>query len=110
MALSSYASSDAGNTPSSIVSKVFTVAKRNGEVVNYDIKKIVNAVAKCFSNTNEGGEVDAMKIALKVDKELNFLISKSEESSVSVELIQDLVEKYLMLEDYFLTIQILLFG
>ena len=100
MALNSYASSDAGNTPTSTVSKVFTVSKRNGEDVNYDIKKIVSAVTKCFSNTREGGEVDAMKIALKVDKELNFLISKSDESSVSVELIQDLVEKYLMLEDY----------
>lgn len=100
MALNSYISGDVGNSPTSTLPKVFSVTKRNGEEVNYDIKKIVNALAKCFLNTNEGGEVDAMKVALKVDKELNFLVSKTDENSVSVELIQDLVEKNLMLEDY----------
>jgi hypothetical protein len=80
--------------------KVFTVTKRNGQVVDYDIKKVVNAIAKCFSQTKEGGEVDAMKVAIKVDKELNYIMSKSEFDSVFVEKIQDLVEKHLMLEDY----------
>ncbi len=83
-----------------VPTKVFTVTKRNGEVVEYDVKKIVNAVSKCFSQTNEGGEVDAMKVAIKVDKELNYIMSKSEFNSVYVEKIQDLVEKHLMLEDY----------
>jgi len=80
--------------------KVFTVTKRNGQVVDYDVKKIVNAISKCFAQTKEGGEVDAMKVAIKVDKELNYIMSKSEFSSVFVEKIQDLVEKHLMLEDY----------
>ena len=80
--------------------KVFTVTKRNGEVVDYDVKKVVNAISKCFDQTQEGGEVDAMKVAIKVDKELNFIMSRSQYSSVSVEKIQDLVEKHLMLEDY----------
>jgi hypothetical protein len=51
-----------------VPTKVFTVTKRNGEVVDYDVKKIVNAVSKCFSQTKEGAEVDAMKVAIKVDK------------------------------------------
>lgn len=80
--------------------KVFTVTKRNGEVVDYDVKKIVTAISKCFHQTGEGGDVDAMKVALKVDKELNFIMDRSEHSSVWVEKIQDLVEKNLMLEDY----------
>lgn len=80
--------------------KVFTVTKRNGEVVDYDVKKIVSAISKCFLQTKEGGEVDAMKVAIKVDKELGYIMSKSQFDSVSVEKIQDLVEKHLMLEDY----------
>lgn len=84
----------------SIPNKVFTVTKRNGEVVDYDVKKVVTAITKCFLQTGEGGDVDAMKVALKVDKELNFIMSRSEHSSVWVEKIQDLVEKHLMLEDY----------
>ena len=76
-----------------VPTKVFTVTKRNSEVVDYDVKKIVNAVSKCFSQTNEGGEVDAMKVAIKVDKELNYIMSKSEFNSVYVEKIQDLVEE-----------------
>jgi len=83
--------------------KVFTVTKRNGQVVDYDIKKVVNAISKCFSQTKEGGEVDAMKVAIKVDKELNFIMSRSEFDSVFVEKIQDLVEKHLMLEDYIIS-------
>ena len=80
--------------------KVFTVTKRNGEIVDYDVKKVVTAISKCFIQTGEGGDVDAMKVALKVDKELNYIMSRSEHSSVWVEKIQDLVEKHLMLEDY----------
>ena len=80
--------------------KVFTVTKRNGQVVDYDVKKVVNAISKCFHQTEEGGDVDAMKVAIKVDKELNYIMSKSEFNSVFVEKIQDLVEKHLMLEDY----------
>lgn len=99
MALNSSAPLDVNSEVSS-VSTVLTVTKRNGETVDYDVKKIVSAVSKCFSNTKEGGEVEAMKIAIKVDKELNFLISRTEDKSPSVELIQDLVEKHLMLEDF----------
>ena len=80
--------------------KVFTVTKRNGQVVDYDVKKVVSAISKCFNQTKEGGEVDAMKVAIKVDKELSYIMSKSEFNSVFVEKIQDLVEKHLMLEDY----------
>ena len=90
------------NPPSVYIgeSKVFTVTKRNGEVVSYDVKKIMSAISKCFLQTKEGGDVDAMKVAIKVDKELAYIMNKSVHDSVHVEKIQDLVEKNLMLEDY----------
>lgn len=80
--------------------KVFTVTKRTGEVVSYDVKKIMSAISKCFLQTKEGGDIDAMKVSIKVDKELTYIMNKSEFDSVHVEKIQDLVEKHLMLEDY----------
>ncbi len=82
------------------VPKVFSIVKRNGDTVSYDIKKIFNAINKCFIATKEGGEVDAMKVSIKVDKELNFLATKENLDKIDVEKIQDLVEKHLMLEDY----------
>jgi anaerobic ribonucleoside-triphosphate reductase len=90
------------NPPSVYIgeNKVFTVTKRNGEVVSYDVKKIMSAISKCFLQTKEGGDVDAMKVAIKVDKELTYIMNKSVHDSVHVEKIQDLVEKNLMLEDY----------
>lgn len=90
------------NPPSVFIgeNKVFTVTKRNGEIVTYDVKKIMSAISKCFAQTKEGGDVDAMKVAIKVDKELSYIMNKSIHESVHVEKIQDLVEKNLMLEDY----------
>ena len=90
------------NPPSVFIgeNKVFTVTKRNGEIVTYDVKKIMSAISKCFAQTREGGDVDAMKVAIKVDKELSYIMNKSIHESVHVEKIQDLVEKNLMLEDY----------
>lgn len=90
------------NPPSVYIgeNKVFTVTKRNGEIVSYDVKKIMSAISKCFAQTKEGGDIDAMKVAIKVDKELSYIMNKSIYDSVHVEKIQDLVEKNLMLEDY----------
>lgn len=79
--------------------EVVKIRKRNGELVDFDITKVVNASYKAMISTGEGNEEDAIKIAKKVYLELLKIDSQEENYIPSVEQVQDLVEKYLILSD-----------
>lgn len=81
--------------------EIVKVQKRSGKTVDFDIEKILNAAYKAMIASGEGGEAEAIKIAEKVYLELLKLSSDSGEGDFtpSVEEIQDLVEKHLILSD-----------
>ena len=81
------------------VSKVTEVKKRDGTVVPFDESKITNAVLKAMKAVAEGGEKEATKVAVTT------LISNTKKEQgkdylPTVEEIQDLVEKELILQKY----------
>lgn len=71
------------------------VKKRDGRVVDFDIKKIVDAIKNAFDSQKE---VFDKKIVTAVEKELSRL---SKEETVPIEKIQDTVEKVLMRLNYY---------
>ncbi len=73
------------------------IRKRDGRLVDYDIGKIENAIAKAMISLGDGEIKDCKKMA-KIT-ELN-LMEKFEESIPSVEDIQDIVESVLMTNGY----------
>lgn len=66
------------------------VLKRNGQLVDFDINKIEVAIRKAFEGQNE------LYDSLVLDVVQNKLEEKSNSSSISVETIQDIVERALM--------------
>jgi len=77
-----------------------SVKKRSGEVVPYDIEHIVSAVYKAMQSSKEGERKEAEYIARKVQSEL-IRIGKLFKGFVpTVEGIQDIVEKELILEEF----------
>ncbi|MCX6716419.1 MAG: ATP cone domain-containing protein [Candidatus Taylorbacteria bacterium] len=76
------------------------VKKRNGELVPFDVEKIVNAIWKGMMSTNEGSHEEAELVASKVYGELVRIAKKFDDFIPTVEGIQDLVEKELILSDY----------
>ncbi|MFC1649432.1 ATP cone domain-containing protein, partial [Patescibacteria group bacterium] len=80
--------------------EVSQIRKRNGEVVEFNILKVVNAVYKALLATREGRDKDAVKIAEKVYLELLKEMSDDTNFSPDVEVVQDLVEKHLILSGY----------
>lgn len=71
------------------------VKKHDGRVVDFDIKKIVDAIKNAFDSQKE---VFDKKIVTAVEKELSRL---SKEETVPIEKIQDTVEKVLMRLNYY---------
>lgn len=77
------------------------VIKRDGSKVEFDPKRIFNAIVKAAEATAEFTEAEAQQITETVE---NFLKSSKEyQDEVSVETIQDLVENSLMSDGYFKT-------
>ena len=83
--------------------KITSFRNREGEVIPFKIEKIVGAVLKAFSQTNEGGEKEAKDVAQKVYKKLLAEKSKDKSFVPSVEIVQDMVEAELMLLGFVLT-------
>lgn len=69
------------------------VIKRDGKEVNFDRNKIVNAVVKAFKEVD--GDAYIEQYATDVGKSIAYLI-ESQEQTMSVEKIQDIVETELM--------------
>jgi ribonucleoside-triphosphate reductase len=77
-----------------------SVQKRDGEIVNFDIEKIINAINKAMLAGGEGSLDEAKVVATKVLAEIEGLANGNNGFSPVVEMIQDIVEKQLMLSDY----------
>lgn len=89
------------------LSKIPEIRNRRGEVIEFDIHRISNAVYKAFSDTKEGGEDEAIKVAEAVFSELlkmqqleKVAGAKGTKFVPTVEMIQDTVENELMRLDY----------
>ncbi len=81
-------------------SPIKKVLKRDGSIVDFDIQKISNAVYKAMSVTGEGERKEADYIARKVLSELVRVSKLVKNFTPTVEGIQDIVEKELILEDF----------
>ncbi|MGC8880720.1 MAG: ribonucleoside triphosphate reductase [Minisyncoccia bacterium] len=73
------------------------IQKREGEIVDFDRKKIEEAILKALTVSEEGGRQLAKELSLKVTKLLNRRFKKGE--IPNVEQIQDVVEEVLILEN-----------
>jgi ribonucleoside-triphosphate reductase len=81
-------------------SVVISVRKRNGAVSPFDVEHITSAVFKAMRSTGEGERKEAEYIARKVESELRRVSKLVKEFIPTVEGIQDIVEKELILEEY----------
>lgn len=87
-------------TPEIKKGPIMSVRKRNGVIVPYDIEHIVNAVYKAMRSTGEGERKEAEFIARKVQSELGRVAKLVKGFIPTVEGIQDIVEKELILEEF----------
>lgn len=91
--------------------KVTQVRKRDGRVVKFDKKKVINAISKAFKATGEGSKRNAEDLARKVEHEINkrFTVrnggGKMKAEIPTVEEIQDIVESFLIRENYIDTVK-----
>jgi len=74
------------------------IVKRSGRVVPFDKKKIVAAIGKALEATGEGSSKDAKRINEKVLQLLNKNYKKGD--IPTVEALQDLIERVLMILDF----------
>ena len=70
-----------------------TVTKRNGDVVDFDINKIIKAIESANKDTEEMTQEEVHQLAEETNKAID-------EKTVHVEDIQDIVEELLMLEGF----------
>jgi ribonucleoside-diphosphate reductase alpha chain len=90
----------AAKSPSKFSSPIKKVLKRDGSVADFELERIANAVWKAMSATGEGGEKEADYMARKVLSELVRIGKLVKNFIPTVEGIQDIVEKELILEDF----------
>lgn len=96
--------------------QITQIRKRDGSVVDFQIDKIEAAVLKAFSETKEGGEAEASRVASLVHEKIvamcvgaatadpgHFHYGKCVDGHPAVEEIQDLVEAGLMELGFFET-------
>lgn len=87
-------------SPTKVV-KISQIKKRDGEVVPFDETKINSAVLKAMKAIGEGGEGEASRVAKAVTSLLvGIKKGKGRDYLPSVEEIQDLVEKELILQKF----------
>ncbi|MBI3634570.1 MAG: ribonucleoside-triphosphate reductase [Candidatus Yonathbacteria bacterium] len=79
---------------------ILGVRKRNGSIVPYDMGRVTTAVFKALRSTGEGGHKEAEYIARKVESELKKISKVFKEFIPTVEGIQDIVERELILEEF----------
>ena len=88
------------------LSKIKSIRRRTGEVVSFDLERVARAILKAFEVTLEGGEVEAQEVAKRVFRNLLKLQAelvnthKGSKFLPTVELVQDLVEKELMKNNF----------
>lgn len=92
------------------------IRKRDGSIQEFDLDKIVSAIAKAFAETGEGNRETATEVAELAHQKVvamcvqagtapadSPLAKKCIDGAPAVEEIQDLVEQALMEKDYFTT-------
>ncbi|MGB8816257.1 MAG: ATP cone domain-containing protein [Minisyncoccia bacterium] len=79
---------------------VRSIKKRDGLVVPFDVTKITVAINKAMTITNEGSFEEAQLVANKVFAELVRITKKFKDFIPTVEGVQDIVEKELILSEY----------
>ncbi len=84
--------------PAKTKNMVKKLVKRSGRVVPFDPKKITIAVSKALAITGEGGKVEAAKVSDKVVQILNKNYKQGD--IPTIEQLQDLVERVLMILDF----------
>ncbi|MEK7552224.1 MAG: ATP cone domain-containing protein [Patescibacteria group bacterium] len=77
-----------------------SIQKRNGEIVAFDMGKIINAINKAMIASHEGSEEEAALVANKVLADLVRISKKYKNFVPTVEGLQDSVEKELMVSEY----------
>ena len=80
------------------LSQIKSIRNREGEVITFNLNKIIYAIYKAFIATGEGTEKEAESIAKNIFYKLIHLKeeNKGKKFVPSVEMIQDLVEAELM--------------
>ena len=76
------------------------IQKRNGDIVSFDITKIVHAIHRAMQDVDSGTYNDAEKVALLVQEQLFARADKIPLYIPSIEEIQDLVEEALMVSGF----------
>lgn len=78
--------------------KVGNVRNREGEIIPFNLEKIIIAASKAFIATGEGGEKEAENVATKVFQKLVQIKKENKDKKFvpTVESLQDLVEAELM--------------
>src|SRR3990167_11086413 len=92
----------AQKTPSK-ASLIKQVQKRNGQIVPFDIERVINAIHKAMIATGEGSFEEAEMVANSVYAELVRISKKHANFLPTVEGIQNSVEKQLMISEYIAT-------
>lgn len=79
------------------------IRKRDGSLAAFDASRITTAIQKAFDNTKEGSPEAAKMVTVGVLRELANILDKDKGYVPSVEGVQDIVEKELMLMDFVAT-------
>ncbi|MCK4799536.1 ribonucleoside triphosphate reductase [Candidatus Parcubacteria bacterium] len=86
--------------------KIQQVRKRDGRVVKFEKGKVINAIYKALTATGEGGKRNAQELAKKVECEMSkrFTVRNGggnlKAEIPTVEEVQDIVENFLIRENY----------
>ncbi|MBU3934820.1 hypothetical protein KKC00_02565 [Patescibacteria group bacterium] len=81
-----------------IKNKIEKIQRRNGSIVDFDQKKITEALFKALTASGQGDGVKSKRLSNKVVQILNRRFKKEE--MPQIEQIQDIVEEVLILEEY----------
>ncbi|MES3005975.1 MAG: ATP cone domain-containing protein [Patescibacteria group bacterium] len=76
------------------------IMKRSGQIVDFDLDRMVNAIHKAMLSVNEGSLEEAEIVATKVYADLVRISKKYKTFIPSVEGIQDTIESELILSEY----------
>lgn len=76
------------------------IQKRDGQLVDFDLEKITQAIFKAMSSSEEGSLAEAEVVANKVYAELVRIAKTFKNFTPTVEGVQDIVEQQLILSNY----------
>lgn len=101
MAKNTKTAKKADKVPDKKLVKISQIKKRDGVIVPFDETKITNAVLKAMKAVGDGGETEAAKVSRAITALLVGLKKEKGKSYLpTVEEIQDLVEKELILQKF----------